>query len=245
MRDALVHRVRQAVVGLGDEAHVTAVRAQDVERAVRRAAVDDDVLDARRAPARGRFAASRRCVASAFRQGVTMREADRHGAPLRSDRGARAQQGEVGLDHRADHVLERRPRRPAELLARLASGRRRAAPGRAGARTRGRRRRGRSGVQADGAKAVSTSSRDRAADAAGRRRSRRPRPAGASATSPRRRRRRSSSRASRRGRRARSSSCEPELDRRGRAGDLARHELGRAARRLVVVGDAARAACMP
>ena len=143
---------------------------------------------------------------------------------------------EVGVHHHLHQLAEARPRRPAELAPRLrrvadAAGRPRPGGGSAGRRRRacpGRGPRARTRARRTPAPSASRRSRPR---------SRRARPAGASATSPRRSRRRSPSRAWRRGCPSRSSSVEPELDARHPVGDLARHELEPAPRRLVVEED--------
>ena len=95
------------------------------------------------------------------------------------------------------------------------------------------------GVEARRARTPRPPARAPSAPRRSRSRSRRARPAGASATSPRRSPWRSPSRARRRGCRAPRSSCEPELDRGGGVGDLARDELEPAPLALVVEEDPA------
>ena len=69
--DALVHRVGQAAVGLGDVAHVGR-GGEDLERAVGRAAVDDDVLDLAAVALARTLSSVAGSVAAPFRQGVTI-----------------------------------------------------------------------------------------------------------------------------------------------------------------------------
>ena len=148
---------------------------------------------------------------------------------------------ELGVDEQRARAPRSRDRRlPAEPLARL----------------RRRRRRGRGArprrASSDSSMCTYSASRARRARRRARRaprrcaarrsrsRSRPARPAGASATSRARSRRRSPSRAARRGSPSQSSPLEPERDRRRRVRDLARDEVERPPRRLVVVEDPGR-----